>query len=368
MSRRVLFVSSTTTGGSGRSQRSLARALIERGHEVRFVVDDKRPAVWTRRIGERLADAAERFGSVGVLRRLEERTGARLADVTIDGIDMWATPLPQNGVVTAIDRFEPDVIVGSSMVRFSWRRIRERAAASGRPTVLYIREVTSLDALDIEPDPADAIAANARSLCAGAEERGWPCTFVPSLVDTAATDVESSREVALLVNPAATHGIDRLWEIAAALPEISFVIQESWELEPDQLAAVEAGLAAHPNVVLRRRRPPGPELYADARVLLVPHRIDNRPRVIVEAQANAIPSLVSDFGGLREAVGSGGAVVPDEPDAWIDAVRTAFTDDAQYAAWQAAAAAEAERPELGEDAIVDGFLSVVDAAIAAAGR
>lgn len=361
---RILFVSSTTTGGSGRSQRALGRSLVARGHEVAFVVDDKRPARFTRWLGERAADAAERFSGVALLRRVERCFGARSRPMVIDDLETWTSPFPHNALPSAIARFRPDVVVGSSMIRFSWRRAREHCLTVSVPTVLYIREITSHTLLDIEPDPADAVVANARSLVAEAEAADCACAFVPSLVDTTATSVEPTREVALLVNPIESHGIERLWEMAAALPDVPFVLQESWELRPDQLTAVENGLADHPNVVLRRRRRPGPELYADARVLVVPHRIDNRPRVVVEAQANAIPSLVSDFGGLREAVGSGGMVLPDDTEAWVDAVRTVFTDAGIYQVLQTAARTEAQRPELDESSIVDGFIEVVDAAIA----
>jgi len=50
---RLLFVSSTTVGGSGRSQRELATQLERLGHEVRFLVDAENPARVTRRLYEK---------------------------------------------------------------------------------------------------------------------------------------------------------------------------------------------------------------------------------------------------------------------------------------------------------------------------
>jgi len=53
---RVLFVSSTVTGGSGKSQRQLGKRLVEAGHEVRFVVDDKTARGFQRKVYEKLEE------------------------------------------------------------------------------------------------------------------------------------------------------------------------------------------------------------------------------------------------------------------------------------------------------------------------
>lgn len=358
---RLLFVSSTTSGGSGRSQRELATRLVERGHDVRFLVDDKRPARLVRSLGERFADLSERLPRLGFLRRLEAFPGSRTRRFELDGVVHDATPIPQNVLPATVSAWRPDVVIGNSMVRFSWRRIRAHCATRGIPTVLYVREVTSLALLDIESDPGDAVVANSRSLVAGVEQAGLECVFVPSVVDPRPTRTTSSRDVVLLVNPATTHGIDLLWEIAAALPEIPFVLQESWELEPGQLDEIATRMATLPNVTLNRRRDPGPELYARARILLVPHRIDNRPRVVAEAHSNSIPALVSDFGGLREAVGSGGLVLPtNDPGPWVEAIRALWQPGDYYDRMAAAARAESERPEIDPETVVGRFESVLE--------
>lgn len=362
--RRLLFVSSTIAGGSGRSQRALARALSRRGHEIRFLVDDERPTRPVRWIGEQLADAGARFPNSSIAGDLSTRVGRRLITIDHDGTEMWATPFPENGLAEALRRFPADAVVGNSMLRYSWRRIRSACLSAGVPTVLYIRGVASFDGLDIEPDPADAIVANAQSLVETITTRGHECSFVPSVVDTSATAVEPSRETALLINPIESHGIDLLWDVAAAMPDIPFVIQESWELSDHQISAIATKADTLPNVTFRRRQPPGPGLYRDARVLLVPHRIDNRPRVIIEAQSNGVPSLVSDFGGLREALGDGGIVLPADPSAWIAAVRAVFDDAMHYDRLSEAARDARARPELDPDPIVDDFETVVETAIA----
>ena len=59
---------------------------------------------------------------------------------------------------------------------------------------------------------------------------------------------------------------------------------------------------------------------AHARVLLVPYRVDNRPRVVAEAQSNGIPVPASALPAHREA-GTRGVLVPGDASirAWGDA-------------------------------------------------
>lgn len=320
---------------------------------MRFLTDDKRQAPVTRWFGESLADLAERFAVSTLLRRLESVPGSRVRRADIEGLRHEISPIPQNALSAIVREWEPDVVVGNSLIRFTWRRIREHCSAHRIATVLYVREVASLGHLDITPNPAEVVVANARSLADAARELGHDCAFVPSVIDTERTRTASTRKDVLLVNPIATHGIDLLWDVAARLPEIPFVIQESWELDPSQLASITAQRASHPNVTLRRRRPPGPELFSSARLLLVPHRIDNRPRVIAEAQANGIPAVVSDMPGLIEAVGAGGLVrTVDDAPAWADTVRSLWNDEAAYSALRTEALAESQRSELDPSRVV----------------
>ncbi|MEM7141708.1 MAG: glycosyltransferase [Actinomycetota bacterium] len=353
---RILFLSSVVDGGSGRSQRELVRRLRTRGHDVRLLVDDGRPARPRRWIGEHLADASERFASLPGLRWLEARPGARTSIERIDGLDHRVSTHPQNALPSILADFDPEIVVGNSVARFTWRRSLDHCRAAGVPTVLYLREVAAIGHLDIEPAPADVLVANARSLAERAEALGHRCAFVPSVIDTSPTRTESVRTHALFVNPIETHGIDLLCQVARRCADIPFVVQESWPLDPETLDLLNECLASLPNVEFRGHRPPGPHLYADARVLLVPHRIDNRPRVIVEAQANAIPALVSTHAGLVEAAGTAGvAIDEDDVAAWADELVGLWTDEASYGALVEAAEREGQRPELDPDHVVGAF-------------
>ena len=363
---RLLFVSSTTKGGSGRSQRELARALVRRGHEIHFLVDDESAARLTRLVYGQLSDLSVRLeGHPGgrFVRWLEGIPGRRTHALRLDGQEMLASALPQNALAGVLRAVAPDVVVGNSLERWTWRRVHGQCLAQNVPTVLYIRESDSLDHMSLGSVP-DVLVSNAESLAAAVTSQGHNCVFVPSVVDVAVTRTDSTREVALVINPTVSRGIDIIWKVAARLPEIDFVVQEAWPLDPPELAEVERNVANLPNVSFRSSILPGPQLYRDARVLLVPHRVDNRPRVIAEAQANGIPVIAADEPGLTEATGEGGITVEtDDIDAWCRALRDMWNNDASYRQLSEAAEKHSLRPEADSDRVVSSFEAVLQDAV-----
>ncbi len=355
---RLLFVSSTTVGGSGRSQRELATQLERLGHEVRFLVDGGEPARATRFAYEKLSDLAARAASLPgnrITDWLERRPGRRTRPIEIDGRTHASSPVPQNALAEQIDDLAPDVVVGNSLERLAWRRVHRVCKERRIPTVLYIRETDSLNHFRHGEIP-DLLVANAGSLQTALHDLGFECDFVPSVIDLSTTRTESTREVALAINPIASRGADVIWRLAEAAPEIPVIVQESWPLSGHPLAEVEQRIAQLPNVAFRRSAPPGPQLYGDTRVLLVPYRVDNRPRVITEAQSNGIPVLAADVPALREAIGQGGTVVPiDDIDAWVSELRSLWNDQDRYERLAAAALAHSQRPEIDPAVIAEAF-------------
>jgi glycosyltransferase involved in cell wall biosynthesis len=359
---RLLFVSSTTIGGSGRSQRELAARLWRMGHDVSFVVDDGSSARVRRWLYEQLSDLAAKVGTrpgQRVVQMVERVPGRRSNRAELDGLLHRTTPVPENAIASVLDSCKPDALIGNSLVRLSWLRIRRACEQRGVPTILYIREVESLDHL-VPGQIPDVILANAESLVAEVRRRGFECSFVPSVVDLDAVRTTPSRRVALVINPIDSRGVDIVGKLAGTLPEIPFVLQESWPLGPGELGAAQE-MARLPNVELRRRTPSGPDLYRDARVLLVPYRVDNRPRVIPEAQANGIPVIVGDVPALVEAVGAGGLRVPlEDVDGWRDSLRRLWHDEELYRELSEGALRNSQRRELDPDVIARSFLDVVE--------
>ena len=308
---RVLFVSSTVGGGSGRSQRELASRLEAAGREVVFLVDDTSGARGWRRVLDELDDAAVRFDG-SILGRIAERirgtVGARTRNASHGGRSMLATPAPENAFARVLDEFAPDAVVASSISRTSWRRIRQVCLTRGIPTVLYVREASARGHLD-KGLTADRLVANARSLVELLRDAGGDAQLIPSVVEVTASDVAPDRDHILLVNPIESHGIGLIDAIAPLLGDRPILLQQSWDLDAAQQRVVDGLVARHPNVTYRERVADASELFAGAGLLLVPHRIDNRPRTIHEAQSVGIAVVAADQPGLIEATGPGGEIV-----------------------------------------------------------
>lgn len=336
-------------------------------YEVLFLVDDKRPARVRRWVYEQLADAAARLDAMGLGRLisvLERLPGSRTRRSTIDGLSHHITPVPENAFPMLAAEWRTDVVVGNSIQRLAWRKIRQHCRRHGIGTVLYVREVSALGHLDATGDIADALVANTGSLCRSVEATGHHCELIPSMVDLSVTRTNTSRTQILLVNPIESHGIDLFWRIADRLPHMQFRIQESWPLDRVQLAEIRSRLASASNVEFARRAPPGPHLYATARLLLVPHQLDNRPRVILEAQSNGIPVLVSNFPGLIEACGPGGVIVPaDDPAAWVAAINKLADDSAEYERLRLASLSYSQRLEIQPSTILERFEATLRSAV-----
>ena len=361
---RLLFVSTTAVGGSGRSQRELASRLTQLGHEVAFLIDADEPAEVSRWVYGHLSDLSARWGNrpgSAAIQCLEGLPGRHPTEKMINGRLHRTSPIPENAAQEVFESFRPDIAIGNSIARLSWRKIKAICDQRGIATVLYIREVETLNHCDTGVAPANAIVANAESLARQVEQRGFSCAVFPSVIETDITEVKSSREVALVINPIESRGVEMVWKIAKQSPQRRFVVQESWPLSGPELAMVEDHVATLPNVGFRRSAPPGPQLYSDTRVLLVPYRVDNRPRVITEAQSNGIPVLAADVPALKEAIGDGGTVVPiDDIDGWVSELRSLWNDRERYERLAAEALAHSQRPEIDPAAVAGDFEKLLE--------
>lgn len=362
---RILFVSSTTIGGSGRSQRELDRAVRAAGAETMMLVDDGEGHSVSRFLHEQLWDASVRFTETPVIsssaRWLRSLPGRNARPVDASEGDVLVTHAPENAFPDLAVDFEPDVVVGSSIAGPTWRAIRETCRELGVPTVLYLREETALRHLHPGYGDHDLILANSRTLVDKARGRGAHAHFVPSVIDLTNARCTPSRDVIMLVNPRESHGVDLVPELARTFPTSPFVLQESWPLDEEERAVVDSLLEAHPNVEFRPYDPEPASMFADVGLLLAPHRIDNRPRTVLEAQVNGIPVIASSLPGLVEAVGPGGVCLStDRPVLWTDAIAEIWTNPTRYRQLEDAARGHAGRDEVDPDRIIARFLELID--------
>jgi len=369
---RLLFVCGVNAGGAYRSTLELVGAMRKRGYDIEFIATDiylprrarlahrllnlethlkvtpmDRPIRWFRhRIGRKPRWTESEFGPVGL------------------------TATPESAVVALGLERGFDAAVITTMPRSAWREIKFWAAEHAIPSMLYLRGVDDLLQLDHPDGVADMTVANTKSVAATANERGVPTRFIPSPVDLAPTRTSSSRCTALFISPTESRGLGVALALAEARPDVAFVFQTAWDVGASAWSDLHRRTNHLPNVEIRQSAATPSEIYADAKVLLTPHQIDNRPRVILEAQSNSIPVLSSDQPGLRDQMGDGGLLVaPDAPiDDWVAAFSSLWDDQGEYDRRCKAALEWSQRTDQDPQHIVDSFEAAVADLIAGAAR
>lgn len=149
--------------------------------------------------------------------------------------------------------------------------------------------------------------------------------FINSIVNPdfcRCSNKEKKRHV-LFVNPRIEKGLNLFVEIAKRLPNVTFLVLEAWQspYKEEELQAIRF-LKLLPNVAFLAPLTDMSAVYAKTALLLVPsHWIETFARVVVEAQINGIPALVSDSGELPGTVGKGGIVIATtQTDRWVAAI------------------------------------------------
>jgi glycosyltransferase involved in cell wall biosynthesis len=355
---KILFVSGTSTGGSARSTEELAARLHARGHQVATLMG-WRPRPVRRQIqggneSNLLSAVALQAGRVDRVVRRQLSWRPRRLDRS--PYPAWQSSFPGRCLPAACEQHRPDVVVVTSLDLRTWRSVHAYLLDRGTPSVVYMRAEGTVRDLAAGPLP-DLVLSNAHSLAHAATELGVSAVVVPSVVELDRCRVESTRQRVLFVNPIAMRGLHIALSMASARPAIPFVIQETSPLDRRDQARLQAQIGPLANVEVRIPVPDPRGLYRDARVLLAPYLVSNRPRVVLEAQANAIPVLAADVGGLRECVPPGGVLVsPSAPvEEWVRALDELWEDPARYAEFAAAAKHHSDRPEVRPAAIVDRF-------------
>ncbi|MFF9480707.1 glycosyltransferase [Streptomyces sp. NPDC014733] len=121
----------------------------------------------------------------------------------------------------------------------------------------------------------------------------------------------------LMINPIPAKGSELLHQIVRLMPEQHFTLVEGWW-------DVSTDFASYPNVTYVPRVYDMEPLYRSHRLLLVPSTVEDAfPRVIVEAALHGVPTIGTDKGGIPEAIGGAGIVLPATagPEAWVRAIR-----------------------------------------------
>jgi glycosyltransferase involved in cell wall biosynthesis len=188
---------------------------------------------------------------------------------------------------------------------------------TGRATAVYLHnvEVHQLGGI-LVPDPSLLYLANSaftaerwRALC------GLHCHIIEPVVCSNNYITEQSGSDILFINPTPIKGVELMFALAAHCPELSFLVVESWDLEPHWRAHCQHRARELGNVQWLGPQDDMRGVYAQARVLLMPSVWEEAfGRTVIEAQLNGLPVLASNRGALPDTVGDGGLTLdPHEP-------------------------------------------------------
>ncbi|MGE5501592.1 MAG: glycosyltransferase [Ignavibacteriales bacterium] len=319
-------------GGSQSSTHELALAFMARGHEVAVLC-----SLW----GAGLVGLRSRLAL-----KLLRRPAARDRVAGYDVYRKWAVAEDVEDIVAEV---RPDVAVVMAMHPVPVARALSDA---GAPTLVYLRDV-DFGSLGGDPRELEDVAFLANSQFTASryrEEFGIEADVLPPLFDASRYRVEGREgRFVTFINPTPVKGLHLALEIAALCPEIPFLFVESWPLEPEERRALLAWLDRLPNVTFAARSADMKRVYGRTKILLAPSQCEEAwGRVATEAQFSAIPVLASEIGGLPEAVGPGGVLVPATSPAnvWGAEVRRLWNDAEIYGEKSSAAVAYSRRADL----------------------
>ncbi len=321
----------------------------------------------TRKLGHDPAVFAALFGSglFGLTARVKLKLGQ--SPVTRDlrlGYPVYRAWYPAETVADVTRLTRPDVAVtqchGSVELAAAFRR-------QGVPVVVYFRNV---EFNELKGDPSQlegcSYIANSRFTQARYREAfGIESTVIPPLIERSEYAVKSRQRYVTFINPVEKKGFSKVLEIAAALPDIPFLIVEGWTLAQGQLADLSARLRHLNNVTFRRRTDDMREVYGLTKILLAPSQWEEAwGRVASEAHCSGIPVVGSARGGLPEAIGPGGTVLEHDAPAsvWAGAIRDLWADESLYQMKSDAALAYSQRDDMQAEQQMKTFMSVLETA------
>jgi glycosyltransferase involved in cell wall biosynthesis len=221
-----------------------------------------------------------------------------------------------------------------------------RSLESGRPTAVYLHNVETYQLGGIlVPDPGLLFLANSeftarrwQALC------GIDSVVIQPLVLPERYLAAAHGDRVLYVNPTQIKGVEIMFSLAAACPDIPFLVAESWGLNPRWRENCQERAQRFANIEWTTPTSDMRTLFARSRTLLMPSIWEESfGRTAVEAQINGIPVVASRRGALPETVGPGGILVdPHAPlTEWETALRRAYMPSSDYDALSDAASGHA---------------------------
>ena len=333
------------TGGVASSTHQLARKLEKRGHAT-SVLAALRPS-----------------GFTGIYTRLKGKLGdkKKVCDTYL-GYKTYRRRNVIGALPDIVELVRPNVAIVHPSRQIAIAKELRRLSV---PVILYFRDV-EFDRLDGDPREIDKaqFLANSEFTAQRVRERfGIAPRVIPPLFDKTAYLTHRRPENVTFINPTMVKGSSIALKLVARCPEIPFCFLESWPLPQNYLDEMRHSMRGVSNFSLRRRTNNMKAIYRRAKIILVPSKWEEAwGRVATEAQYSGIPIIASNRGGLPESVGPGGVLLdPNGPvDAWVEALRRLWHDEAYYCELSAQALAHSARPEIDPEIQVDRLIAIAE--------
>lgn len=236
-----------------------------------------------------------------------------------NGVDCLA--VPQQKTMSALRRMLPRV---RPDVVFTSQEGAADIAAQARPTalvagILHSVSRTGLGVLDGRPHHGLAVSEFVLGRAPRTDSTRLSVLYPPFTPPRLGQRRRERTDAVLMVNPIPAKGAELLHQLIRRMPEQRFTLVEGWWNTAEQFAG-------YPNVTYVPRVYDMNPLYCSHRFLLVPSTVEDAfPRVIIEAALHGTPSIGAARGGIPEAIGNAGIVLPTETgtEKWAEAIRTA---------------------------------------------
>lgn len=216
-----------------------------------------------------------------------------------------------------------------SIVNLDNRNLPDFVTRISNETFVYYRDLQDIENISGRSDLGKLrFIANSDFVANGVETAlGRRPITVPPLIRGTPYENVGGGDFVTFVNPIPKKGLDIAIGLARRLPNIPFLFLESWPLGETEWKILTEVCRPYSNIVLRHSSLSMAPIYRKTQILLAPSQwVEAWGRVVTEAQFNGIPAVTSDTGGLPEAVGRGGIVLPRNApiDDWASAVQCLY--------------------------------------------
>lgn len=262
-----------------------------------------------------------------------------------------------------LGNYQPDIVMGHNSPQCF---LLNRALARGYSCYYFIRSLTCFELGQTLPKGIYPIANSPLAAQASSAHFDHDIPVVLPFVDRERYLVsQRSRDYITLINPIPQKGVEIALELARKMPDRKFLfVKGKWSTyKKKQIDALVKPAAALPNVEIWDYQSDMRQVYGVTDILLVPSQFtETFGRVIIEAQANRIPVVAAQVGGIPFTLGAGGVLAnpKDSVDPYLKALNS-LMDEEHYATMSELAYQNSLRPEFDPQQQVQNFITAVGA-------